>query len=401
MRVGIIGSTGNLGLQLLEVISAINENLIESPEEIQIVGLATNKNIELLKEQVIKYKPELVLVFDEEAYQEFLSKTSTEILGNVKILTGLEGLKTFSTYENIDTLVVLLTGYMGIVPIVEGIENGKRVITANKESIIIWGQTIIPKYRNSHKFIPADSEHFTIFQILRKVNPNINDIHKVILTASGGPFWKMSRTEIEDVKIDDVLKHPRWNMGKYITVGSANLFNKSLEILETNALFDIPYEKIDVAIHPQAKVHAFIMYKNGMMWNIIHQTNMKIVLANALMYPKNIDMKNSFGSLEIYGILEENLEFYPVDLERFPLIKWAYEVGKSGGMLPAVFTLAGEISINYFLEGIIKFHQIEELILKTLEKFSYLSSVKNFYIDEVNELQEKLKEYIFKVVVGG
>lgn len=356
MKVGILGSTGSVGSQALDVIRKYKDKI-----KVQLLG--ASKISENLINQVKEFKPSYVYV--ENAEERSIDDT--------KVLVGEDGLKQAVSLD-LDLFINAISGIKGILPTYLLLKYDKTLATANKEAIICLGELLKDKYK---KILPIDSEHSAIFQILK--DSNQKEVRRIILTASGGPFVNMPAEDFENITVKQALNHPTWIMGKKITIDSATLMNKGLEVIEAHYLFSMPYEKIDVLIHPESIIHGMVEFVDGTVISNMSNPDMKIPISYALFYPERKFLYDNY--LDFTKI--KSLNFLKPDTEKFPLLKLAVECGKKGGVYPAVLTVADEIAVNYFLEERIKFTDIHKIILETLEKFDYnkLDSVDDvFYI---------------------
>jgi len=356
LKVGILGSTGSVGSQALDVIRKYKDKI-----KVQLLG--ASKISENLINQVKEFKPSYVYV--ENAEERSIDDT--------KVLVGEDGLKQAVSLD-LDLFINAISGIKGILPTYLLLKYDKTLATANKEAIICLGELLKDKYK---KILPIDSEHSAIFQILK--DSNQKEVRRIILTASGGPFVNMPAEDFENITVKQALNHPTWIMGKKITIDSATLMNKGLEVIEAHYLFSMPYEKIDVLIHPESIIHGMVEFVDGTVISNMSNPDMKIPISYALFYPERKFLYDNY--LDFTKI--KSLNFLKPDTEKFPLLKLAVECGKKGGVYPAVLTVADEIAVNYFLEERIKFTDIHKIILETLEKFDYnkLDSVDDvFYI---------------------
>lgn len=360
-RIAVLGSTGSIGRQTLEVID-------QAPDNYKVVALAAASNVSLLKEQIIKYRPEYVSLNSEEAAREI--KSFAKEMG-FKLLVGRQGLKDIALQDNLDILLVAVTGINGLEPTLAALEKKTTVALANKETLVTAGSLVMKKARETGtRIIPVDSEHSAIFQCLEEENSKA--VEQLLLTASGGPFLNATTAEMERVTPAMALKHPKWQMGAKITIDSAGLINKGLEIIEAHWLFNTPYDKISVLVHPQSIIHSMVRYQDGSILAQLGLPDMRVPIQYALTYPQRIT--NSFPKLDFNMVKELNL--YSPDMQRFPGLKLAYDVGRLGGTMPAVYNGANEKAVELFLQGKIRFTDIPVLIEKVLNKHEN-SAVKN------------------------
>lgn len=373
-RISILGSTGSIGTQALEVIEKLQDKF-------EIVALSGGSNIELLKQQANKFKPEYVCIGKENSQK-------IEIEGS-KVVYGPEGLEEICSNRENDIILVAVSGKIGLKPTIKAIENGIDIALANKETLVMAGDIVMQKAKNAGvNIIPVDSEHCAIHQCIK----NISQVEKLIITASGGPFLHKSIEEMKNATVAQALAHPKWNMGKKITVDSATLMNKGLEIIEAHHLFNMAYEKIDVVVHPQSIIHSAIEYVDGSVIAQLGLPSMHIPIQYAITYPKRFEgiKSKSFSFSEI-----ARLDFEKPDFNKFPALEMAYTAGKEGGSATVCLNAANEEAVFAFLKDEIKLYDIYSI---TEEMMSKHKTVKNPSIDEIleidNEIREKTKEII-------
>ncbi|MFV0314131.1 MAG: 1-deoxy-D-xylulose-5-phosphate reductoisomerase [Anaerotignum sp.] len=353
-EISILGSTGSIGTQTLEVIDNLSD--------IKVAGISGNYNIDLLEKQARKYKPRLVAVMD-----EILAKKLNDRISDMdtKILSGMEGLIEVATINSVDTVVTSVVGNVGLKPTFEAILAGKNIALANKETLVSAGQLVMDLAKKQGVFIyPVDSEHSAIFQSLQ--GNQENSISRILLTASGGPFRGKSREELKNMTAADALKHPNWSMGKKITIDSATLMNKGLEVMEAKWLFDVSTDQIEVLVHPQSILHSAVEYEDGAIIAQMGEPDMKVPIQYALTYPKRI--KSPFPRVDFTK--RNQLTFEKPDMKTFRCLALAYHALEIGGTLPAVLNGANEIAVEKFLNGKISFLQISELIEQTMNAYT-------------------------------
>ena len=363
-NITILGSTGSIGTQTLDVVREIGG--------ISVKAMTTNTRIELFEKQVREFRPELVCVMDAQKAKEF--KKNIKDL-DIPVLTGMDGLVAAATYEKSDTVVNSVVGNIGLTPTVAAIKAGKDIALANKETLVTCGELVMKlvKENNVHMY-PVDSEHSAIFQSLQ--GNDGNKIEKIILTASGGPF--RTRESLEGITVADALAHPNWSMGRKITIDSATLMNKGLEVIEAKWLFNVELDKIQVTVHPQSIIHSAVEYEDGAVIAQLGVPDMKVPIQYALTYPKRV--KNSFKRLDLFETA--TLTFEKPQTERFKCLSLAYRAIETGGTMPCVMNGANEIAVNRFLNGEIEFLQIPEII----EKVMNMHTVKyNYTVEDVLE----------------
>ncbi len=378
-KISILGSTGSIGTQTLEVVEIL--------ENIKVMAITGNSNIKLLEEQARKFQPELVAVMDEKN-AEVLKETLSDV--DIRIASGMDGLVEAATYEGVDTVVTSVVGNVGLKPTFEAIKAGKNIALANKETLVSAGQLVmdLAKKHNIHIY-PVDSEHSAIFQSLQ--GNEGNKIDRILLTASGGPFRGRKREELEHVTAADALKHPNWSMGNKITIDSATLMNKGLEVMEAKWLFGVDVDQIEVLVHPQSIVHSAVEYEDGAIVAQLGEPDMRVPIQYALTYPARV--KNPFPRVDFAK--RSNLTFDKPDMETFQCLSLAYRALKTGGTLPAVLNGANEIAVARFLQGDITFLQIPALIEQTMDAYT----VKYEYtLEDLLEADAWAKDYAAKVV---
>ena len=370
-KISIIGSTGSIGTQALEVIEKL-------ADKFEIIALAGGSNIELLKQQAEKFNPKFI----------YASKPLT--ISGIKTADSLEEI--CSDKEN-DIILVAVSGKIGLKPTLKAIENGIDIALANKETLVMAGDIVMKKAReNGVKIIPVDSEHCAIHQCIK----DISQVEKLIITASGGPFLHKSVEEMKKATVAQALAHPRWHMGKKITVDSATLMNKGLEIIEAHHLFGFDYDKIDVVVHPQSIVHSAIEYVDGSVIAQLGLPSMHIPIQYAITYPQRFEgiKSKSFSFADI-----ARLDFEKPDFEKFPCIKLAYQAGRTGGTATACLNAANEEAVFAFLDGKIKLYNIYEI---TADMMSQHRVIENPTIDEIfatdEDVRRKTREYINKLI---
>ena len=374
-KISILGSTGSIGLQTVEI---VREHL----DKFKIIGIAAMSNIEKLEEQINEFKPEIVAVFNEEKAKILASKINEE----TKIVSGMQGLIEVATHEKVDIVLNSVVGSVGMIPTYHAIRSKKNIALANKETLVVAGKIIMQEaIKNNVSIIPVDSEHSAIFQCLQ--GESTEDIEKIILTASGGPFRKMSKENLKSAKYYDALKHPNWDMGRKISIDSATLMNKGLEVIEAKWLFDISYEDIDVVVHPQSIIHSMVEFSDSSVIAQMGLPSMKLPIQYALTYPKR--EKSSIPKLKLSEI--RTLTFEEPDLDRFPCLKLAYDAIKIGGTMPCVLNGANEVLVSKYLKDEISFYDIPKYVEKAMNKhssFDYTS------LDELLEVDKWVRNWI-------
>ncbi len=350
-HLAILGSTGSIGVNTLDIVR-------QFPEEFKIISLSAGHNIELLKDQINRFRPKVVSVINQEVATN-LQKSLSGL--EVEILYGVEGLIQVATHPEVTQVVSAIVGAVGLIPTLSAIKTKKSIALANKEPLVMAGKIVMEEAkRNGVQILPVDSEHSAIFQSL--IGHRKEDIRRLILTASGGPFLNLPISKLHEVTVKEALLHPHWEMGKKITIDSASLMNKGLEVIEAHWLFDIPIEKIVVQIHPQSVVHSMVEYIDGSIIGQMGIPDMRLPISYALSFPKRMNLKMASLDLSQVG----SLTFSPPDPEKFPCLRLAYQSIEIGETMPAVLNAANEMAVNGFLEGWIKFTDIPLLIQRVM-----------------------------------
>ncbi|MBQ4123486.1 1-deoxy-D-xylulose-5-phosphate reductoisomerase [bacterium] len=376
-KVAILGSTGSIGTQALEVIDKISD-------EMDVIALSAGNNVSLISEQIEKYSPKVVSVKDETAVRSLEKKYP-----NVNFFCGENGLLHIAGLDEIDILLVAVSGKIGLKPTIKAIENKKDIALANKETLVMAGDIVMKLAKeNGVKILPVDSEHSAIFQCLSERS----EVKHLVITSSGGPFRNSTKEEMEDADLSEALNHPRWKMGKKITVDSATLMNKGLEVIEAHHLFDIDYDDIKVVVHPQSYIHSAVEYNDGSIIAQIGNPSMHIPIQYALTYPKRVEGVET----ESFDFVKASkFEFFEPDLDKFPSLALAFEAGKKGGTYPVCMNAANEEAVFAFLEGKIKFLDIYKI---TKNIFDEYTPVQNPDIDVIINEDAKVREVTKKLI---
>ena len=351
-KVLVLGSTGSIGVNTLNVIRNF-------PDKFSVAALTINTRIDLLEPQIYEFKPPVVVVKDDKLAAELRKKLTVKC----EVLSGIEGLIYVAANLDYDILLGAMVGFAGLAPTLEAIKRGKRIALANKETLVVGGELVTElceKY--NAELIPVDSEHSAIYQCL--VGEDIHSVQKIILTASGGPFLHLNKEKLKNVTVKEALNHPTWKMGNKVTIDSASMMNKGLEVIEAHWLFGLPKEKIEVAIHPQSIIHSMVEFIDGSIKAQMGLPDMKLPIQYALGYPERL--KSKFQKTCLPDI--KTLTFFSPDLQKFECLKLAYQVLNDGGTAPCVLNAANEVAVDRFLNGDIKFSYIPTLINKTLDK---------------------------------
>ena len=358
-KIGILGSTGSIGTQTLEIVRAYSDDL-------KVVVLAAGTNVKLMEEQMREFKPEVVVMYDEKAANDLRVKTADL---NIPVLAGMEGLLAVSVWEGMEILVTALVGMIGIRPTIAAIKAGKDIALANKETFVTAGHIIMPLAKEyGVSILPVDSEHSAIFQSMQ--GEKREQVSKILLTASGGPFRGKKLEALKNMQVEDALKHPNWSMGRKITIDSATLVNKGLEVIEAKWLFDVDLDQIQVVVHPQSIIHSMVEYADGGIMAQLGTPDMKLPIQYALFYPDRRPLDGKRVNFYELG----QMTFEAPDLETFRGLKLAYEAATIGGSMPTVFNAANEKAVALFLDKKISFLQIPELIESCMQKHEVIAA---------------------------
>ena len=374
-KIAILGSTGSIGTQTLDV--------VREQGDIPVAALAAGSNIALLEQQIREFHPRLVAVWDKKKAEELKIKTADL---SVEILDGMDGLLAVAQIPEAEILVTAIVGMLGIRPTIAAIRAGKDIALANKETLVTAGHLIMPMAEENHvSILPVDSEHSAIFQSLN--GERHNKIHKILLTASGGPFRGKTREELKDVTVEDALKHPNWSMGRKITVDSATLVNKGLEVMEAKWLFDVELSQIQVVVQPQSVIHSMVEYEDGAIIAELGTADMRLPIQYALYYPDRRPLSGE--RLDFYKL--EQITFERPDTDTFRGLALAYRAMEQGGNVPTAFNAANERAVAKFLNHEIRFLEIPEIIGACMEHCNY---VKNPSVEEILDTERAAYEYI-------
>ena len=367
-KISILGSTGSIGCSALDVIKL-------HLDKFKVFALSGHENIDLLYTQALEFNPSYVVVKDENSRLELANRFKEKKL-KTEILIGTEGHKYIAGHESISVVLAAITGSAGLISTMEAAKKGKKILLANKESMVMAGNLLSQNCeQNNGLIIPVDSEHNAIFQVIHNVK-NIDEINKLILTASGGPFRNSPLKDLKKVSVEDALKHPNWTMGKKVTIDSATMMNKGLEVIEAAFLFKINYRKIEVLIHPQSIIHSLVEFIDGSSLTQLGTPDMKVPIAYALSYPERV----SSGINGIDLAKSKDLQFNLPDLQKFRCLKLAYDCLEQGGSYPIEINAANEVAVNAFLKNKINFLQISELIETAL------NSAKNQSFNSIEDI---------------
>ena len=351
-NIAILGSTGSIGTQTLDVVR-------EHPELFHVSVLAANASDELLEKQIEEFQPELAVLSDEAAYQRLKSRYQ----GRTELAGGRQAFIDAAAYGDVQTVVTSMMGFAGLEPTMKALEAKKDIALANKETLVVAGELVTRKVKEQGvRLLPVDSEHCAFFQCLQ--GEQSSKIEKLLLTCSGGPFRGKKREQIGKATVEQVLAHPTWNMGRKITVDSASLVNKGLEVIEAKWLYDVDYDQIQVVVHPQSIIHSMVQFVDGAVMAQLGSTDMRLPIQYALTYPER--QSASWPRLDFWQM--KDLTFAEPDMETFKGLRFAYEAGKIGGTMPCIFNAANEVAVAAFLAGDIYFLDIYDIIEETMLK---------------------------------
>ena len=374
-RISILGSTGSIGTQTLEV--------VRQNGDIQVTALAAGSNIEKLEEQIREFRPALACVWQEEKAAELRVRTADL---PVRIVSGMEGLIEAAAEPSADLTVTAVVGMIGIRPTIAAMEAGKDIALANKETLVTAGHIIMPLAQKlGVRILPVDSEHSAIFQCLH--GENKNPASRILLTASGGPFRGRTREQMRGIQVEDALKHPNWTMGAKITIDSSTMVNKGLEVMEARWLFDVDFDQIQVVVQPQSVIHSMVEFADGAVMAQLGTPDMKLPIQYALYYP---DRRYLAGKRLDFWSLNQ-ITFEKPDLENFPGLALAYEAGRTGGTMPTVFNAANEYAVREFLNRRISYLEITEMIQAAMERHA---PVPDPSVEEILETEASVYDFL-------
>ncbi len=380
-KISILGSTGSIGTQALDVIA-------HNQDKFKVTALSCAKSLPLLCRQIEEFSPEAVAVRDEADAKELADKYR-----DLEIFWGAEGLKTIASMESCDMVLNSLMGMKGLEPTMAAIESGKDIAFANKETLVAGGQLVMDAVKkHGVAMLPVDSEHSAIFQSLQ--GNQDNEIRRILLTASGGPFRGYSLEQLEQVSLEQALNHPNWSMGSKITIDSATMMNKGLEVIEARWLFDVPLEKIQVVVHPQSILHSAVEYMDSSVIGQMGNPDMRIPIAYAFSYPERMDLSDVTQPLDLFS-LKEGMSFYPADRSVFKTIDLAYEACREGGSCPVVLNGANEVLVDLFLHGKIRFIDIQNFLIQMMEAHQ---TKRNLDLETILEEDMRGREDVRKLV---
>ena len=379
-KIVLLGSTGSIGTQTLDIVRNYASDL-------QVVALAAGSNVDLMEQQIREFMPKKAVMWSEEAAKALKEKVADL---SVEVLTGMDGLLEIVTMEEADTVVTAIVGMIGIRPTIAAIESGKTIALANKETLVTAGHIIMPLAKEKGvKILPVDSEHSAIFQSMN--GEKREQVDKILLTASGGPFRGKKTADLLNIRVEDALKHPNWSMGRKITIDSATLVNKGLEVIEAKWLFDVSLDKIQVVVHPQSIIHSMVQYKDGGIIAQLGTPDMKLPIQYALFYPDRRDLPGK--KLDFYELSQ--MTFEKPDMETFYGLRLAFDAAKIGGSMPTVYNAANEKAVSLFLDRKIGFLQIPEFIQKAMENHKM---IENPSVNEILSAEKEAYDYICTLI---
>lgn len=379
-HIALIGSTGSIGKQSIEIIR-------ENSDKLCISTLAVNSSIDLLEQQIREFSPKMACVYDENKAKELKTRVSD---CQTKIVSGMEGLIECATYPEADITLMSVVGMIGIRPTIEAIKAGKDIALANKETLVTAGHIIMPLVKEMGvKLLPVDSEHSAIFQSLR--GEETSQIEKILLTASGGPFRGKSKDFLRNVTVEDALKHPNWFMGRKITIDSSTLVNKGLEVMEAKWLFNVDPDQIEVLIQPQSILHSAVQFTDGGIIGQMGCPDMKLPIQFALLYPDRSRLNNKRVNFFEFG----SMTFEKPDTETFRALPLAYKALKAGGNVPTVFNAANEYAVAAFLDRKIGYLTITDMIEKAMDNIDFVDSPN---LEQILECEQNTREYLASVI---
>lgn len=376
-RITILGSTGSIGTQTLDVVR-------KNKDKFEVVAISANSSVDLLLEQILEFNPKYVAVYNEESANKLKNMIPNNI--DIEVLSSMEGLVKICQLKEVDIVLTAVVGMIGLVPTMAAIKAKKTIALANKETLVTAGEIVMEEAKkNNVDILPVDSEHSAIFQCLS--GERKKDVEKIILTASGGPFRGKSKEELINVTKNQALKHPNWDMGRKISIDSSTLMNKGLEVIEAKWLFDVDVEDIDIVVHPQSIIHSMVSFKDSSVMAQLGCPDMRLPIEYALTYPGRSE--TDFERLDLAKIA--TLTFEKPDMETFPCLQLAFKVLKLGGTYPTVLNAANEVLVNEFLDDKIGFYDIPYYIERSLEQHNNRS---NPTLEDILEVDKETREFL-------
>ena len=379
-KLSILGVTGSIGTQTLDVIR-------NSSEKLELIGITANTSVKKIIEIIEEFNPKYVGMMDKKSAED-IRKYCIKNNRDIEVLDGIEGLNKIATLDEIDIVVTSVVGMIGLEPTMKAIEAKKDIALANKETLVVAGEIVMKAAKeNNVKILPVDSEHSAIEQSLK--GNSLDTLKKIILTASGGPFRGKTIEELKNIRVEDALKHPKWNMGRKISIDSATLMNKGLEVIEAHWLFDCDYDNIQVLVHPQSIIHSMVEYVDGSIIAQLGAQDMRLPIQYALNYEKRKELVSN--TIDFYEIAQ--LTFEKPDMDTFRCLKLAFEAGKKGGLMPTILNGANEAAVELFLNEKISFLRIPQLIEEAMRIFEE-DGRKELTLENIIDLDRRVKAYI-------
>jgi len=384
----ILGATGSIGVSTLDVVA-------RHSDKYKVIALTANTNIDVLFEQCIEHSPEYVVVVNEEKAELFKQKIKGSAVSDIKVMSGAKSLEIVSTLDNVDSVMAAIVGAAGLLSSLAAAKAGKTVLLANKESLVMSGDIFMQAVRDSGaKLLPIDSEHNAIFQCMPAgyvAGNDVKEARRILLTASGGPFRETPVDELHDVTVAQAVAHPKWSMGRKISVDSATMMNKGLELIEACLLFNMSPDDIQVVIHKQSIIHSMVDYVDGTVLAQMGNPDMRVPIAHAMAWPDRFE--SGVEPLNIFDV--KQMDFAEPSLERFPCLRLAYEAIKAGGIMPTVLNASNEIAVDEFLNERVKFTDIAVIIEKCMSKFS---ADKADTLEHILEADKQAREQSYKII---
>lgn len=374
-KISILGSTGSIGTQALDCIAA-------APEQFEVVALAAGKNIDLLTEQALKFQPKCVSV----STVELANEVRNRLPQSIKVVHGDEALVELAAHPDADTVLTAMVGSAGLQPTLAAIDAGKNIALANKETLVSAGHIVMDRAKQKGvSILPVDSEHSALFQCLN--GEFATEVNKLVLTASGGSFRDLSRDQLKEVTVEQALKHPNWSMGAKITIDSATMVNKGLEVIEARWLFDVSYDQIEVLLHPESIIHSYVEFVDRSIIAQMGLPDMRVPIQYAFTYPhRTVSPAQSLDFAQM-----NQLTFRKMDFDRYPCLKLAFDAGRIGGTAPTVFNAANEVAVARFLNREISFLAIESVIYEALNKHKVIV---NPTLDEIQIIDQQTRDFV-------
>jgi 1-deoxy-D-xylulose-5-phosphate reductoisomerase len=377
----VLGATGSIGTQTMDILRS-------QKKEFNLLGISIYSSYEKAIDIINEFKVKYICIMEEKAKDKIVEYKKNNGLSDLEIFFGIEGLETIASIEECDLVLNSVVGMVGLRPTIAALKKGKDIALANKETLVTGGEIVMKlAKKNGCNIFPVDSEHSAIFQALR--GNKIEQVNKIILTASGGPFREMSADEIKKVSVKQALKHPNWSMGKKVTIDSSTLMNKGLEVIEARWLFDVDYENIEVVVHPESIVHSMVEYIDGSIIAQLSTPDMRLPIQYALNYPDR--KQKAINRLNLINI--KNLSFYSPDYTKFPCLSLAFKAGKVGKGMPCILNASNEIAVQLFLDEKIKFYQIYDIVEECMDVFEHNIEMT---LENILSLDQEVKKYVLK-----